>query len=146
MKRQNIHPYLSPELLKSFKSYCNKRNISQSSVVEAALQEYLDDNSDIRLLLRRLDRQGRHLDRIERDLAALTEAFGVFVQLWFAHTPRLGDEDKKGAEKEAWNRYSQFVDYVSRQLAGGHRFVNDLVDDVVGDEDELKKAVNDDVN
>jgi len=146
MKRKNIHPYLSPELFKSFKGYCNSRNISQSSVVEAALQEYLDENSDIRLLLRRLDRQGRHLDRVERDLTALAEAFGVFVQLWFAHTPRLGDEDKKGAEKEAWNRYSQFVDYVARQLGGGHRFINDLVEDVLGDEEELKKAVSDEEN
>lgn len=141
MKRKNIHPYLSPELFQRFKSYCSKRNISQSSVVEAALQEYLDDNSDIRLLLRRLDRQGRHLDQVERDVTALAEAFSVFVQLWFAHTPRLGDEDKKGAEKEAWNRYSQFVEYVARQLGGGHRFINDLVEDVLGDEEELKKAV-----
>lgn len=141
MKRRNIHPYLSPELFKSFKSYCSSRNISQSSVVEAALQQYLDDNSDIRLLLRRLDRQGRHLDRIERDQTAMAEAFGVFVQLWFAHTPRLGDEDKRGAEKEAWARYSQFVDYVSRQLSGGHRFINDLVEDVVADDGELKEQI-----
>lgn len=146
MKRKNIHPYLSPELFKRFKGYCNSRNISQSSVVEAALQEYLDENSDIRLLLRRLDRQSRHLDRVERDLTALAEAFGVFVQLWFAHTPRLGDEDKKGAEKEAWNRYSQFVDYVARQLGGGHRFIDDLVEDVVSDEEELKKAVDEGEN
>jgi hypothetical protein len=48
-----------------------------------------------------------------------------------------GDEEQNGAEKEAWNRYSQFVDYVSRQLAGGHRFVNDLVDDVIADDEEL---------
>jgi len=135
MKRKNIHPYLSPELMKNFKSYCNKNNVSQSSVVEAALQEYLDDNSDIRLLLRRLDRQGRHLDRLERDVAVLSEAFGVFVQLWFAHTPRLGDMERKSAEKEAWDRYSQFVDYVSNQITGGHRFINDLVQDVEdGDE------------
>jgi hypothetical protein len=141
MKRKNIHPYLSPELLKRFTGYCNKKNVSQSSVVEAALQEYLDDNSDIRLLLRRMDRLGRQLDRIEREVGALAEAFGVFVQLWFAHTPRLGDVERKGAEKEAWNRYSQFVEYVARQLGGGHRFINDLVEDVVGDEGELKKAV-----
>jgi len=146
MKRKNIHPYLSPELMKNFKSYCNKNNVSQSSVVEAALQEYLDDNSDIRLLLRRLDRQGRHLDRLERDVTVLSEAFGVFVQLWFAHTPRLGDTERKSAEKEAWDRYSQFVDYVSSQITGGHRFINDLVQDVVGYQDELKQAVNDDGN
>jgi len=137
MKRKNIHPYLSPELMKSFKSYCNKNNVSQSSVVEAALQEYLDDNSDIRLLLRRLDRQSRHLDRIKRDVTVLSEAFGVFVQLWFAHTPRIGDTEKKSAEKEAWSRYSQFVDYVSNQITGGHRFINDLVQDVDGSDNNL---------
>jgi hypothetical protein len=49
-----------------------------------------------------------------------------------------GCEDKQGVEKEAWNRYSLFVDYVSRQLAGGQRVVNDLVDDVVPDDEELK--------
>ena len=63
--------------------------------------------------------------------------FGVFVQLWFAHTPRLGDTEKKSAEKEAWSRYSQFVDYVSNQITGGHRFINDLVQDVDGSDDNL---------
>jgi len=37
------------------------------------------------------------------------------------------------------------VDYVANQMAGGHRFVDDLVQDV-GDKDELKQAVNDDEN
>lgn len=138
MKRKNIHPYLSPELMKRFTGYCNRKNVSQSSVVEAALQEYLDENSDIRLLLRRLDRLSRQLDRIEREVEALAEAFGVFVQIWFAHTPRLGDVDKKGATQESWDRYSGFVEYVARQLGAGHRFINDLVEDVVGDDEELK--------
>jgi len=121
--------------MKNFKSYCNKNNVSQSSVVEAALQEYLDDHSDIKLLLRRLDRQSRHLDRLERDMGVLSEAFGVFVQLWFAHTPRLGETEKKSAEKEAWGRYSQFVEYVSKQITGGHRFVDDLVQDIAIEND-----------
>jgi hypothetical protein len=38
------------------------------------------------------------------------------------------------------------VDYVAWQLGGDHRFINDLVEYVVGDEEELKKAVNDDGN
>jgi hypothetical protein len=28
----------------------------------------------------------------ERKLTALAVAFRIFVQLWFAHTPRLGDD------------------------------------------------------
>jgi hypothetical protein len=42
--------------------------------------------------------RGCNLDRIGRDLAALIEAFGVFVQLWFAHT-RLVADDRKARKK-----------------------------------------------
>ena len=35
---------------------------------------------------------------------------------------------------------------LARQLGGGHRFINDLVEDVLGDEEELKKTVDDDGN
>jgi hypothetical protein len=33
------------------------------------------------------------------------------------------------------------MDYVSRQFSGGHRFINDLVEDVVADDGELKEQI-----
>jgi len=144
MKRKNIHPYLSPELYEQFKAYCKRVSPTESSVIESALKEYFDDSKDMNLLLRRLDRIGRYLNRLERDINATAEALAVYVQLWFAHTPRIGDNEKDAARQEAWNQYQKFVDYVANQMAGGHRFIDDLVQDVVGDEDELKQAVNDD--
>ena len=146
MKRKNIHPYLSTELYEQFKAYCKRVNATESSVIESALKEYFDDSKDMKLLLRRLDRIGRYLNRLERDINATAEALAVYVQLWFAHTPRIGDNEKDAARQEAWNQYQKFVDYVANQMAGGHRFVDDLIQDVVGDEDELKKAVSDEEN
>ncbi|WP_192496446.1 hypothetical protein [Chlorobium phaeovibrioides] len=42
---------------------------------------------------------------------------------------------------EAWNQYQKFVEYVATQIAGDHRFINDLMQDTIADEDELHKAV-----
>jgi hypothetical protein len=56
-------------------------------------------------------------------------------------TPTIGENEKDAARQEAWNQYQKFVDYVANQMAGGHRFIDDLVQDVVGDEDELKHII-----
>ena len=72
----------------------------------------------------------------------MAEAFAIFMQFWFAHTPSIGENEKDAARREAWNQYQKFVEYVATQMAGGHRFIDDLVQDVVGDEEELKQAVN----
>ena len=64
----------------------------------------------MKLLLRRLDRLGRHATRLERDINAMAEAFAVFVQLWFAHTPSIGENEKDAARREAWNQYQKFVE------------------------------------
>jgi len=127
-RRKNIHPYISDEILKRFKKYCSSMNLTESSVVEAALQKYFDaDSKDFPLLLKRLDRLQRALGRIERDLSMLAEAFSVFVQLWFAHTPKIDEDEKDASKRQAGDRYNQFVDFVASKLTSGHRFIDDLV-------------------
>jgi len=73
----------------------------------------------LKAVLRRLDRLGRHATRLERDINAMAEAFAVFVQLWFAHTPSIGENEKDAARREAWNQYQKFVEYVATQMEGG---------------------------
>jgi len=49
----------------------------------------------------------------------MAEAFAVFVQLWFAFTPSIGENEKDAARREAWNQYQKFVEYVATQMEGG---------------------------
>ena len=42
-----IYPYLSSSLQKRFKRYCKAHGHTESSVVETALNEYLDDTKDM---------------------------------------------------------------------------------------------------
>ena len=56
-------------------------------------------------------------------------------------TPTIGENEKNAAKREAWNHYQKFVEYVATQMAGGHRLINDLVQDTIANEDELHQAV-----
>ena len=139
--RQKIGPYIDRSLFKKLAAYCAARNATQSSVVGAALIQYLDDTKDWTLLLRRVDAQNRATQEVHRDLEIVAEAFSAFVQLWFAHTPKIEESHRDSAERHALRRYQDFVAFVRDEYTGGRRFINDLAKDGdLGDQDELSRV------
>jgi hypothetical protein len=71
----------------------------------------------------------------------LSEAFGVFVQVWFAHTPTLDEEEKKSTRRDADSRYRRFLQHVTQRFSGGPRFLDDLPRESVADDAELDAIV-----
>ena len=60
---------LPPDLMTKLSGYAARKGVSQSMIVEAALASHLSPDGADRLeaaLARRLDRIGRHLERLER--------------------------------------------------------------------------------
>jgi hypothetical protein len=138
--RVRLAPYMDATLAKRLVEFCAAAGATESAVVEAAVRQYLDGTSDAALLLRRLDRLGRATARHQRDIELLSEAFGVFVRVWFAHTPNVPEDGKKFASISAESRYTRFVQHVSEQFSGGRRFLEDLPRETLGDEGELSAA------
>jgi len=91
------------------------------------------------MLVRRLDRQSRALARAQRDIELLSEAFATFVKIWFAHTPALAPEARKGARNTAKGRYRQFVDFVAEHFSAGSRFLDELPREGVADDGDAAK-------
>jgi hypothetical protein len=110
---------------------------TESAVLREALDRYLEGTTDAALLLRRFDRLGRALERLDRNLELLTQTFGMFVRLWLAHTPRLAHEARPAALAGAESRYKQFLDRVAERFASGKRFVDDLPQERIADNEEL---------
>jgi len=135
--RVRLLPYVQPELAARLDKFCAASDATESAVVGAAIQQYLDGTSDATLLLRRLDRLGRALDRDHRDIELLSEAFAVFVRLWFAHTPNIPEDEKKLARTSADSRYRRFVEHVIEQFSGGRRFLDDLPRESIASDSEL---------
>lgn len=138
---KQIHPYLDHKLHQRFKRYCAANGQTESSVIEAALTEYLDDAKDTTLILRELGRVRRAIGRLERDSTVIAESLGVYTQLWFAHTPQLPDGQKEAAQALAWDRYQQYVQFVADELDRGHRFIADVVSENIINPDDIRDAV-----
>lgn len=138
--REQIHGYVPRELRKRLRHYAAKKGVSESSVTHAALSRYLGDTDDTPLILRKLSRIERTLARITRDADIRAEAFGVFVQIWLAHTPRLEESERAAAESSARRRFADFTDHVAEQVAAGGSFVSNLIREDLADPDELVAA------
>jgi hypothetical protein len=137
VRRVRVYTRLTETLRDQLSSYCAASGIAERAVFEAALQQYMAGTSDLTLVLRRLDRIGRACERILRDLALSSEAFAVFIRLWFAHTPSVPEDAKPAARSTAESRYKQFVEHVAHQFSVGRRFLDDLPHEVVADDAEL---------
>jgi hypothetical protein len=135
--RVRLQSYVDPALAERLDRFSAAMGLSESAIVKSSLCQYLDGTSDVTLLLRRLDRLGRAAERNQRDLALLSDAFAVFVRMWFAHTPSIPEDAKRGARMTAESRYQQFVEHVGEQFSSGRRFLDDLPHESVAHEAEL---------
>jgi len=136
-----LQPYVDRELAKQLAAYSAAMGMTTSSVVQAALRQYLHGTSDMTLIMRRLNRLGRAWNRTQRDLEIQMEAFGLWVKLWFAHTPRVPDDAKDFARRTAESRFAQFQQHLIEQFQGDHRFIDDLTREEIADEAELTTIV-----
>jgi hypothetical protein len=141
VRRVRVYTRLTDTLRDQITGYCKASGIAERAVFEAALEQYIHGTSDLTLVLRRLDRLGRADERMQRDLELLSEAFAVFVRLWFAHTPSVPADAKPVARSTAESRYRQFVEHVVQQFSGGRRFLDDLPREVVANDVELDAIV-----
>jgi hypothetical protein len=136
-KRVRVQSYVEPELARRIVDRVETTGATESGMVRSSLLQYLDGQSDATLVLRRLDRLGRALTRLHRDMEFHSEAFSVFVHSWFAHTPPVPEDRRKTALTLAEARYQQYMDDVVRRFAGGRRFLDDLPQESVANDTEL---------
>jgi len=137
--RVRLQSYVEPELAQRVDRFCAASGLSESMLVRSSLLQRLDGTGDVTLMLRRFDRLGRAQERGDRNVQIMLEAFALFVQLWFAHTPNLPEDAKRAARMSAESRYRQFVEQVAERLTGGRRFLDDLPQERLADEAELAR-------
>jgi hypothetical protein len=125
--RSQIHVFIADDVYQRLKAYTARRGLSACGVMEAALKQHLDQATDAALIMRRLDRIGRRVDKIRGDLELLTEFVSLWTRIWFAHTPQLPDSEKRTAQANAAKRYEQFLGYVTRRLSGTQRLAIELL-------------------
>jgi hypothetical protein len=134
-----LHPYVDTPVAERFARYAARHGLTESAAVQAAMCQFLDGTTDAALVMRRLDRLGRAKERGQRDLEVLSLAFTLWMKVWFAHTPNVAEDARPFAKGSAEARHREFLQHVAEQYSGGHRFIDDLPQEIIADNSELTR-------
>ncbi|GBQ26862.1 ribbon-helix-helix domain-containing protein [Gluconacetobacter azotocaptans] len=129
--RMNV--YFEPELLKHVEALALRRNVSKSSVIEAAVASFLSADASERLeavFARRMDRIDRQIAGMDEDLAIMGETLALFIRFWLTVTPPLPDSAQASARAKGVERFEGFLQSLGRKLATGDRFLRELSRDI----------------
>lgn len=132
--RNRMNVYFPPELLKQISDLADRKNLSRSAIVEAAVASFLSpDGVDRReaAFARRLDRLSRQVQRLERDVGLTAETLALFVRFWLTITPPLPNEAQAAAQIKGRERFEGFVETLGRRLQKGQSFLREIPEDIV---------------
>lgn len=133
--RDRMNVYLPSDLMKGISELAERKKLSRSAIVEAAVASFLSpDGADKReaAFARRLDRLSRQAQRMERDLGVTAETLALFVRFWLTITPPLPPDAQSAAQIKGRERYEGFVETLGRRLQKGQSFLKEIPDDVAG--------------
>ena len=131
--RDRMNVYFPPEMLRQIADLADRKKLSRSAIVEAAVASFLSpDASDQReaAFTRRLDRMSRQLQRLERDLGVTAETLALFVRFWLTITPPIPPDVQVSAQTKGRERFEGFVEALGRRLQKGQSFLKEIPNDV----------------
>ena len=134
--RVRLNLTLPVEMIEQIRDLSERKSISRSAIVEAAVASFLSpDNADRReaAFARRMDRLSRQVQRIERDLGVTAETVALFVRFWLTITPPLPSDAHAAAQAKGRERYEGFIETLGVRLQKGQSFLREIPDDVAGD-------------
>ena len=131
--KMRLNTYLSPDLYDRVGSAAHKQGLAKAAIIEAAVASFFSpDAADRReaVLVRRLDRLTRQLERVERDLTITTETVALFVRFWLATTPPAPDSAAAALRAQGQERYRGFVETLGRRLQRGNSLVREVSEEI----------------
>ena len=138
--RERMNVYFPSELLKQIADLADRKRLSRSAIVEAAVASFLSpDGADRReaAFTRRLDRLSRQVQRLERNVGVSAEALALFIRFWLSITPPLPNDAQAAAQIKGRERYEGFIEALGRRLQKGQSLLQEIPEDVAGTPAEL---------
>lgn len=120
---------LDAGLVRSLEDRARQRGTTKTEVVETALTALLlpqDQDRAEALLIRRLDRLVRLLERLEWHTDLTNETLALFVRHWLTSTTPLPDNALAAAQATGKRRWEGFVDALAKRMDGGAKLAAEL--------------------
>jgi len=138
--RNRMNVYFPPEMLRQIVDLADRKGLSRSAIVEAAVASFLSPDGSDKMeaaLTRRLDRLSRQVQRLERDVGISAETLALFIHFWLTITPPLPEDAQSAAQIKGRERFEGFVETLGRRLQKGQNFVREIPDDVSASQHDL---------
>jgi predicted transcriptional regulator len=132
-KKKILSVYLDPDVMQMLADFAGRRGQSRSIIAEAAIASFLSPDADERLeaaITKRLDRIDRNLQRLERDIGIVNEAFAIFIRSWLTATASVPETAQAAARAKGGERYDKFLEVLGRRLAKGPRLRQEVPEDI----------------
>jgi len=131
--RSRMNVYFPPEMLKQIADLADRKGLSRSAIVEAAVASFLSPDGSDRMeaaFTRRLDRLTRQVQRLERDVGISAETLALFIRFWLTITPPLPEDAQSSAQIKGRERFESFVETLGRRLQKGQSFLREIPEDI----------------
>lgn len=131
--RCRMNVYFPPAMLKEISDLADRKRVSRSAIVEAAVASFLSpDGADRReaAYTRRLDKLSRQAMRLERNLDVTAETLALFVHFWLTITPPLANDALDAAQIKGRERFEGFIETLGRRLQSGTSFLKEIPEDI----------------
>ena len=120
---------LDAALVRGIDERARQRGTTRTEVVEAALVALLSPSEADRaegLIIRRLDRIARLLERLEWHSDLTNETLALFVRHWLTSTTPIPDGALAAAQATGKRRWEGFVQALAKRMDGGTKLAAEL--------------------
>lgn len=118
-----------------------ERRFTQQLLIESAVadrySEELQESRD-ELLLRHYGCVMVHLKALDREMEVVAESVALFVRMWLSVTPRIPEEERQGALREAEERYGRFVKSLTARLNSGSSILTELPAEILDRDGDVR--------
>lgn len=124
------HTFRLPnELADRLADYAARKRVTQTLVIETALDSFLSPDNAERMeaaFSRRIDKVLRQLEKLDYRAEVISEALALFVRFWLTANPPLPDAAMAAAQAQGTKRYEGFVEVLARRMEVATKLVDSL--------------------
>jgi hypothetical protein len=122
MQKPRINVHVTEEVWRRLDKVAERPDISKAAIVDAALAAFLSPEADDKrdaVIIRRLDKIDRRLEKLEEQNLIISEAIGLSVWSGYFYAPRVPDAERSAAQALADQRFQRYLRVLGRQISNG---------------------------
>lgn len=123
---KQVNTRLPIHMVQQIKYIAQENGITDGSIIEAALRDYLGKTEHEDVLINKVDKLSRQIEKLRRENGLMLEVVSSFIRVYLTHTQEIPEQEKLNAELRGAKKFSRFMDLVASSLDQNKPFFDEL--------------------